>query len=168
MILMNLIALSFFGGCGYHFMPVGENIDQRIRTIFVDNFRNKTSEAKLEDQLRSSFSALFARTGRLKLAAGRSEAHAILAGSIENITTVHLTIGAGGLAREERITMILDAALIRQDTGKTLWSGRNLVGSAEYLVDRDVGLTQNRRKDALIRMNNDLAERAYLLMMSGF
>ncbi|MDZ4165364.1 MAG: LPS assembly lipoprotein LptE [Smithellaceae bacterium] len=163
-----LIALLFLGGCGYHFMPTGDNIDGQVRMIFIDNFQNKTAEAKLEDQLRNSFSDLFARTGRFKLASERSQAHAILTGSIENLTTTHLTTGAGGYAREERVTMTLDAILKRQDTGNALWSGKNLVGSAEYLVDRDLDLTQNRRKDALTRLNNDLAERAYLLMMSGF
>lgn len=163
-----LLALLMLAGCGYRFLPSGQNIDPQVRTVFIESFANKTSEANVEDQFRTCFSDLFARTDRFRLAADKAFAHAILSGSIESIGTTHLAIGKDSRALEERITMTLDITLIRQDGQQVLWSARNIAGTAEYLIDPNIEVTNNNRKAALSRLIRDLSERAYHLMMSGF
>jgi len=162
------LALLMFTGCGYRFQPSGQNIDAQIKTVFIENFANQTSEANIEDQFRASFGDLFTRSQRFRLAADKANAHAILTGSILSIATTHLTAGKDSQALEERITMALDLAFIRQDGKQVLWSARNIAGTTEYLIDRNSEITSKNRKDALLRLNRDLSERAYQLMMSGF
>ncbi len=163
-----LFALFLLAGCGYRFLPSGQNIDAQIKTVFIENFANKTSEANVEDQLRTYFSELFTRTERFRLAQDKARAHAILTGAIESIGTTHLALGQSSQALEERITMTLNLTLMRQAGKQVLWSARNIAGTAEYLIDQNLERTNNNRKEALSRLSKDLSERAYILMTSGF
>ena len=41
--------------CGYGFAPKGDYIDKRIQNIYVEAFNNKTSQAGIENYVRTAF-----------------------------------------------------------------------------------------------------------------
>jgi len=154
-------------GCGYRFSPGGEHIDKNIRKIFVDNFSNRTSEANIENTFRSAFIDQFAISRRFTLVDSREKADAIFRGRIDSLTTSPLSYQKSNIAAEERLTATMELVFEVQDTKKIIWTDKNFSGTQDYSAP-DLSTKETRRKDALIKLSNDTAERAYRLMMSGF
>jgi hypothetical protein len=154
-------------GCGYRATAGGEYIDKRIQTVFVDNFGNRTSEANVENTMRSAFIDQFIKGRRLKLVDKREEADALCRGSIESLTTVPLAYNKDNLAAEERITVTIEIILEEQGAGKVLWSDKSFSAIQDYQFS-DIATKIRNRKIALGKLSNDSAEKAYRLMMSGF
>jgi len=162
-----LIQLLFISGCGYRFSPGGEYIDKSIQTVFVDNFANKTSEANLENTIRSAFIDQFIRGRRLKLVDSRNAADAIFRGSIDNLTTAPLSYQKDNLAAEERMTLSMELVLEEQATGKVIWTDKSFSAIQDYPFS-DVTAKERNRRNALVKLSNDSTEKAYRSMMSGF
>ena len=163
------IFLSVFlvAGCGYRFSPGGEYIDKKIRTVFVDNFANKTSEANVENTIRNSFIDQFIIGGRLALVEGREKADAVFKGSVNSIVTSPLSYQRTGLASGERLTVAMELVFEEEDTHKLIWNNKNFTATQDYSFT-DLNTRDINRRNALIKLSNDSAEKAYRLMMSGF
>ena len=163
------IFLSVFlvAGCGYRFSPGGEYIDKKIRTVFVDNFANKTSEANVENTIRSSFIDQFIIGGRFALVDQREKADAVFKGSVNSIVTSPLSYQKTGLASGERLTVAMELVFEQEDTHKLIWNDKNFTAIQDYSF-ADLNTRDTNRRNALIKLSNDSAEKAYRLMMSGF
>lgn len=167
-IALALAVLSVIA-CGYRMIPAGENLPEGVRTIYVEAFSNRTAEAKIENTFRSAFIEEFVRGGRLKLADGPAEAHAVLSGEITRFLQSPLSYGSDDLAAEERISVTLALTLRAQDSGSVLWMDKNFSDYDEYiLLSRDVRAIQTAREKAVAVLARRMAEKAYGLMMSGF
>jgi hypothetical protein len=168
-LLMGFLAIQmlFITGCGYRVTPGGEYIDKSIQTVFVDNLANKTSEANLENTIRSAFIDQFIRGRRLKLVDSRNAADAIFRGSIDNLTTAPLSYQKDNLAAEDRITVTMELVLEEKGVGKIIWADKGFSATQDYTFSGIIARERNRNA-ALIKLSNDSAEKAYRLMMSGF
>ncbi len=167
-VLPIIVVIFLLAGCGYRFTPGGEHLDRSLKKLFVDNFDNKTPEVYSEEELRNAFIDQLVKSGRFELAPARGQAQVVLTGSIEQLSAAALSVGAGGLAREERLAMVASFALVRTDNGKILWSIRDLAMNADYQAGLGVSADQANRIKARRKLCQDLSERAYGLMMSGF
>jgi len=154
--------------CGYGFLPDGEAIDKKIQKVFVDVFINKTSEANIENTFRTAFIDQVIQGRRFKLAGSPGEADAILKGSIESLSAAALSYQATSLAAEDRITVVLSLTLEAQNPKNVIWANSSFSGLQDYLMGNNLSIAQANKKNALIKLCNDTAERAYRLMMSGF
>jgi outer membrane lipopolysaccharide assembly protein LptE/RlpB len=154
--------------CGYRFIPDGEAIDKNIQKIFVDVFVNKTSEANIENSFRTAFIDRVTQGQRFKLAESPGEADAILKGSIESLNAAPLSYQATNLAAEDRITVVLSLTLEAQNPKNVIWANSSFSGTQDYSMGNNLSVAQANKKNALIKLSNDTAERAYRLMMSGF
>ncbi len=163
-----LCCLWMIVACGYRFIPDGEAIDKNIQKIFVDVFVNKTSEANIENTFRTAFIDQVIQRRRFKLAGSPGEADAILKGSIESINAAPLSLQATNLAAEDRISVVLSLTLEAQNPKKVLWANSSFSGLQDYIMGNNLSVAQANKKNALIKLSNDTAERAYRLMMSGF
>jgi hypothetical protein len=163
------VFLSVFlvAGCGYRFSSGGEYIDKKIRTVFIDNFANKTSEANIENTIRSSFIDQFITGGKFALVDGREKADAVFKGSVNSIATSPLSYQRTGLASGERLTAAMELVFEEQDTHKLIWNNKNFTAIQDYTFT-DLNTRDTNRRNALIKLSNDSAEKAYRLMMSGF
>ena len=83
--------------CGYTFAPQGEYIDKRITTVYVQAFVNKTSQAELENYVRTAFIDQFVLSNRFKIVQNVESADAIIQGIILNINTSPLSYSANTL-----------------------------------------------------------------------
>jgi hypothetical protein len=156
------------GACGYRIIPDGEGIDKSIQVIFVDVFVNKTSEANIENLFRTAFIDQVIQGRRFKLAGNPGEADAILRGSIENLIAAPLSLQATSLAAEDRITVVLSLTLEAQKPKEVIWTNSSFSGTQDYALGSNLSIAQTNRKNALIKLSTDTAERAYRLIMSGF
>jgi hypothetical protein len=162
-----ILILFFISGCGYRFSSGGEYIDKKIRTVFVDNFANRTSESYVENTFRNAFINQFTTGSRFTIVDRKEKADAVFRGSIDSLTTAPLSYQKSNLAAEERITVSMELAFEEQDTKKSVWTNKNFSGYQDYATP-DLNSKEANRKNALIKLSNDTAERAYRLMMSGF
>jgi outer membrane lipopolysaccharide assembly protein LptE/RlpB len=163
-----LYCFLLIAACGYRFIPDGEAFDKRIQKVFVDVFVNKTSEANVENTFRAAFIDQITQGRRFKLAGSPDEADAILKGSIESLTAAALSLQATSLAAEDRITVVLSLTLEAQNPKDVLWANSSLSGTQDYSMGNNLSVAQANKKNALIKLSNDTAERAYRLMISGF
>jgi len=154
--------------CGYSFAPQGASIDKNIQKVFVDVFINKTSEANIENIFRTAFINQIIQGRRFRLAGSLAEADVILKGNIESLSAAPVSYQATNLAAEDRMSVVLSLSLETQDPKKILWETIHFPGSQDYTMGTDPNVSRMNKKNALIKLSNDTAERAYRLMMSDF
>jgi hypothetical protein len=159
---------ALFFGCGYSFNPRGESIDGHIQKVYVESFGNKTSQAEIENYFRTAFINQFIQNSRFKVVSGTEGADAIVRGKIINFNTSPLSYVKSGLAAEERAAVTLDLTFEDTANSKIIWSSKNMTNSIDYSLNEDINLLPSVRKQALRKLANDMAEKAFNLMMSGF
>ena len=164
-----LLCIFFMiGACGYGFVPQGDSINKNVQKIYVDIFTNKTSEANIENTFRTALIDQIIQGRRFKLASSSGEADAILKGSIESLNAAPLSYQATNLAAEDRMSTVLSLTLEAQNPRKIIWVNSGFSGFQDYTMSNDLNIAQINKKNALIKLANDTAERAYRLMMSDF
>jgi hypothetical protein len=162
-----LLSSILLAGCGYHFPGGGGSFAPGLQTVFVDVFTNRTSEANADNIFRTAFSNQVVQGGRFKLAPSREEADAIFRGTILSLQSLPLAYKATNLSAEDRITVTLEISFEERKTGRVIWTDGALVGTGDYRVTT-TGVTETSRRNALIKLATDTAERAYRLMLSDF
>ena len=166
--LIICFSVTLLLGCGYSFAPKGENIDHRIQKVYVESFDNKTAQAGIENYVRTAFINQFIQNSRLKIVENAESADAIVKGKILNLNTSPLSYRGNTLVAEERATIILELTFRENESGKIIWSSKNMTGSVDYTLSDDINLLPATRKNAFVKLANDTAEKAFNLMMSGF
>lgn len=162
-----LLASLFVAGCGYRFAGETEPVTSEFRTVFVDTFTNRTGEAYAENIFRSAFIGRFVQEGRFNLSRSRGEADLVCRGIVRSLQAAPLAYKATNLAAEERITVTLEIVFEERASGRAIWSDSFFVGTGDYPVTA-AGITESSRRNALVKLAGESAERAYRLMMSGF
>ncbi len=168
---LTVIVLVFFlaAGCGYHFSSSGEHIDKSIQTVFVDNFSNKTSEARIENYFRNQFIDEFRKGSRFKIVNRKELSNAIFRCNINSLTTSHLSYGKTDLTKEDRVTVTMEVFFEERKSKKIIWYNKNLSESEEYKVDEsNPTTTDTNRRNAIKKLASDISEKAYRCIMSGF
>jgi hypothetical protein len=156
-------------GCGYRFSPGGEHIDKDIRTVYVDNFANRTSEANVENIFRNSFIDQFRKTSRFRVAETREEADAVVKGSINNLSSSHLSYTSVDVAKEDRMTAVMELVFEERVSRKIIWSNQAFSWYGDYSVSStNPSTTEANKRSALSKLADDFADRAFRMMMSGF
>lgn len=158
----------FLFACGYSFTSRGESIDKNIQKVYVQTFDNKTEQAGIENYVRTAFVNQFIQNSRFKIASGPENADATVSGKIVNLHTSTLSHLKNDLAAEERVTVSLEVVFQDNISGKIIWSARELTDSVDYTLHEDINLLPAIRKQALMKLSDDMAEKAFNLMMSGF
>ena len=154
--------------CGYSFAPQGNYIDKRIQKVYIESFGNKTAQAEIENYVRTAFINQFIQFSRLKVVESIESADATIKGTVLNINTAPLAYGSNTLVTQERVTMALELTFQEKESGKTIWSSKSITGTVDYTLENDINLLPVDRKNAFIKLSDDLAEKAFNLMMAGF
>lgn len=161
-------------GCGYRLTPTGEKIGQDIKKVYVGVFTNNTAEANIEMAFRNAFIDQFIKGRRFKVADSEETADAVLKGDIKNLAVSHLAYRGDNLAVEIRATVTMSVTFERRDTKKIIWREENFSQWEDYVADGmdisavDMAGSERGRKNALIKLANDAAERAYRLITADF
>jgi len=154
--------------CGYAFAPQGEYIDKSIQKIYVEAFENKTAQASIENYVRTAFINQVLLGSRFKTVSSVEEADAIIKGKIININTSPLSYRENKLVAEERTSVVLEITFYEKESGKTIWHSKGISGGVDYKMVNDINMFPVARRDALVKLSNDLAEKAFNFMMAGF
>lgn len=165
-IVLLLLAL-IIPACGYHFPGGNDARLPHLRTFYVDVFVNKTNEVDAGEIIKRAFTSRFVEEGRFTLAAGSKSADLVCRGSIKSIQVSPLSYKASNIAAEERMTVVMEVIFEESANGHAIWADRALIATGDYLTGNTSTVEKN-RKNALLKLAGDAAERAYRLMMSDF
>jgi hypothetical protein len=164
---LTLLIAFLLAGCGYHMEGARGSFAPGVRTVFVDVFTNNTSEANADSIFRIAFNDQIVQNGHFKIASSAGEADAIFRGTILSLQSSALAYQASNLSAENRMTVTMQISFEERSSGKVLWADGAYIATGDYRVTT-VGATDVSRRDALVKLANDTAERAYRLMMSDF
>ena len=165
-----LVALLFMtAGCGYRFSPGGEWIDSRFQTVHVDNIVNTTSEPFIEIYLRNAFEDQFRKSSRFRLSGSKETADLILQGTINALTVPPVAYDRFDKAQEGRAVMTVNLLFEEREARKKIWAVSNFSGNETFRIDQaNTSATSASKTAALQKLSNDMAEKAFRNLMSGF
>lgn len=164
-----LCVLAITGGCGYRFYGGGDGVDPAIRTVYVAPFANKTAEADIETAFRNAFIREFIRGARFRVVADRDEADAVLTGAINSLLTDAVAYNQAGFAMQQRMTVSLSLTFTDSKGGRILWRADHFSWYVDYLASAtNQVLTDANRKNTLVTLSHETAERAFARMTAGF
>jgi hypothetical protein len=164
---VTILVVVLLFGCGYQFAPGGEYIDQGMRTVYIEPFANKTSEANIENIFRAAFIEWFVKGNRFKVVDRMDMADTIWRGSINTLITSALSYRTSNLAAEERMMVVMEFKFEERESRKEIWTDRAFSAYQDYAIT-DMVNTESARKNALSKLSLYTAEKAYRAMMSGF
>jgi outer membrane lipopolysaccharide assembly protein LptE/RlpB len=165
-----VLVLTSLWACGYHFVGAdSEGVDPSIRRVYVQTFGNETNEPNVENTFRGAFIDRIIQGGRFQVVDKPEQADAVLKGKIKNLVRIPLSYTVGNLAAEERWHVSVDISFVERETGKVIWRNSEFNLSGDYRVDSsNLSVTEQNRKNALVKLASDTAERAYSMILSGF
>lgn len=165
-----VLVLTCLWACGYHFVGTGgDGIDPAIKRVHVRTFGNATNEPNVENTFRAAFIDRLIQGGRFQVVDQPAQADAVLKGNVKSLVRVPLAYTVGNLAAEERWHVVVDISLEEREAGKVLWANSDFGLTGDYRVDPvNLSLTEQNRKNALVKLASDTAERAYSMILSGF
>jgi hypothetical protein len=156
-------------GCGYGFSPGGDWIDSRLKTVFVDNLVNTTSEPFIEIYFRNGLEDQFRKSSRFRLATSKDTADTILQGTIVSLNTPPVAYDRFDKATENRAVMTVNLLFEERDNKKKIWAISNFSGNETYRIDQaNPNATSGSKTAALQKLSTDMAEKAFRNLMSGF
>ena len=168
-VLLLIALLVMPAGCGYRFSPGGDWIDSRLQTVFVDNMVNTTSEPLIEIYLRNGFEDQFRKSSRFRLSGSKDTADLILQGTIVALSVPPVAYDRFDKAQEGRAVMTVNLLFEERDAKKKIWSVSNFSGDETYQISQaNPNATSVSKTAALQKLSNDMAEKAFRNLMSGF
>jgi frataxin-like iron-binding protein CyaY len=169
MLLLLMLISLVLTNCGYRFSPGGDWIDSRLQTVFVDNIANTTSEPFIEIYLRNAFEDQFRKSSRFRLSGSKETADLILQGTINALTVPPVAFDRYDKAQEGRAVMTVSLLFEEREARKKIWAVSNFSGNETYRIDQaNTSATSASKTAALQKLSNDMAEKAFRNLMSGF
>jgi len=167
--MMWAVCVLAIGGCGYRPYGGDNGVDPGIRVVYVAPLANRTAEADIETAFRNAFIREFIKGTRYRVVADRDEADAILTGTINSLLTDAVAYSQAGFAMQQRMTVSLSLTFTDAKGGRTLWRTDHFSWYVDYLAsDTSQVQTDANRKNTLITLSRETAERAFALMTAGF
>ncbi len=164
-----LFLVLLIAGCGYHFTPTGENIGRDVKNVYVGVFTNNTAEPNIEMVFRNAFIDQFIKGRRFKTVNSEEAADAVIKGEIKNLVVSPLAYRGDNIAIEKRLAVTMAVTLKARSTNKIIWGDDNFSQTGDYAVSgMDATIGERVQKNALVKLANDAAERAYRMMISDF
>lgn len=162
-----MISLVLLGGCGYHLPGQVNSLPDDVQTVYIEAFANRTLEPFLENRVANSVITEFARSDFLSIREDRKQADAILSGTVIRYSLSVVAYDAEDEIAEYRSTMLVEASLRRQDTGRVLWKG-TLEWSDEFLSDLDKSVQEDNEARAIEEISERIAEQLHARILDDF
>ena len=123
----SLVIGLFVSGCGYSFQGSSTILPASVRTVFVDQVKNNSTDARLGVLVTEALRDRFDRGGVITLADSVENADAVLTVAIKRIDGGAVTsTSTTNQALQVNNTLVLSAELLRIN-GQILWSNPLLV-----------------------------------------
>jgi len=163
-----LISFLILGivGCGYQFPGAGE-FPEDISQIYIEVFKNKTSESGVENIVTRNMINEFTLREEKSLATSIDTADAILGGEVTRIFIRTIASKGESSASERRVTVSVDFKLTRKN-GQLIWAVKKITDNQAYPVSTDKNVTETNKRIAIDDASKRIVERALNRLTDGF
>lgn len=158
LLILTVVLTALFTACGYRNPYVYSGPD---RTIYVTNWKNRTSELQLDSKIYQSLLTWFQKSGSLKITKNKDSADFILAGEIYSIDRPTLTYDSSNSASEVKIKLKIRYILKDLSSGKILIEQGKETWTEEYTVTSSYSTTKDNEDDALETIIDELSQKIY-------
>lgn len=129
-----IAAIAAAPGCGYRLAGGNTFLPDRIRSILVRPFDNRTQRPEIDQRVTEAVAREMSRRGGYRLAVRREEADAVLEGVVTDYRTNPVQFDAEGRATRMEAVVVLQATLRERANDAVLWSQTGLVFREQYDV----------------------------------
>lgn len=158
LLLLTLTISALLASCGYRNPYVYSGPD---RTIYVTNWKNRTSELQLDSTIYQSLLKWFQKSGSLKITKSKEGSDFILAGEIISIALPTLTYNASNSASQVKIRLKVRYILKDLTTDEILIEQPQATMTEEYTVTSSYSTTKDNENDALETIIDELSQKIY-------
>jgi hypothetical protein len=123
-----------WSGCGYHFAAEGSGLPPSAKTIYVQNFGNKTRQTGLNDEFMRYLDDEIANHKRLHLVDSASDADLVLSGNIVFADSTPIAFNSAAEPTIYTQTISVDASLVDTHDQKLIWVSRGISSSQQTPV----------------------------------
>jgi hypothetical protein len=147
------------GGCGYYFPHV---YDGAAKTIYMPNWKNRTSQLGIDAKIYQSLSRWFQKSNAINLTKNREEADMIFAGEIVNIDLPSVSWDAQSRTSEAKVVLVVRYILKDIKSDEILWEVPNQPWTEAFSTAGGSSVMTEAEKEALEQIITDMSERIYL------
>lgn len=169
-IVLVFLLAAFCAGlsaCGYKFVGQGGAFPQNVQQIYVEMFKNNTTQTGLENTITNALVFEFTRRNKAALAGSLEQADAALSGVITGKTVQTVAPRGKDAAAQRRVTLSLNLKLVRVG-GEIIWAGSSIRDNAVYPVAEDKLTTEQNEREAILIIATRLAEGIYNQLTDNF
>ncbi len=158
-LLFTLLAVAaVVVACGYH----NPNIyNGPSRTIYLTEWKNRTSELGLDSQIYRSLTRWFQKSGSIDTVRNKEGADLILAGEILSLELPSLAYGSESVTTQVKVILRVRYILKDIASKKIVLEVPNEFWTEEYLVSTDSSANSDSEQEALDTIIEDLSKRIY-------
>jgi outer membrane lipopolysaccharide assembly protein LptE/RlpB len=135
-IWLTTLLLAVACGCGYQFTSESSFLPKDVKTLYIEQFVNRSRDVGIEKELVSALRSEFYRKGQLKVVDQIEQADAILSGVVRAVDYHVSTVNRRDEALQYEGTMIVDVMLRRRDPDGILWQSQGVRLSRIYAGSR--------------------------------
>jgi outer membrane lipopolysaccharide assembly protein LptE/RlpB len=144
--------------CGYHNPNVYTGPS---KTIYLAEWKNRTSELRLNSEIYRSLTRWFQKTGSISTVRQKEGADLILAGEIVFLELPSLSYGANNTTAEVKVRLMVRYILKEIASNKIVLETPSELWTEEYLVSRSSTSTLDNERKALETIIEDLSKKIY-------
>ena len=125
-------------GCGYKLAGGNTFLPERVRSIMLSSFENRTTRPGIEQRVTEGVALELSKRGHYKVVSGKAGADALLEGAITEFRTTPVQFNPAGRATRMEVVVTIQATLRDLSSEKVLWSQSGLVFREQYDVLNEV------------------------------
>jgi len=164
--LINMfILLLLFSGCGYTFTG-GGNFPADIKSICVNTLKNRSSETGIENIITNDIIYEITRSGRLELTK-KETADAVLDGEVESLKVYSISRRGSHTSLERRVQVSI-ALTLTDKNNRIIWSVKGFTDDETYEVTSDKLSTEHKKRDAISKLSERMAEKIFNRLTDNF
>jgi len=153
-----LIVTAVVTACGYHNPNV---YNGPSKTIYMTEWKNRTSELGLDSQIYRSLTRWFQKTAALDTVRTKEGADLILAGEIISLELPSLAYGENSVTSQVKVILRVRYILKDLASKKIVIEVPNEYWTEEYLVSKNSSTNLDNEQKALETIIEDLSRRIY-------
>jgi len=162
-----VICLLTLYSCGYHLAGTVSSLPPDVKRIAIPQFSNKTLRPDIENQFTNALLDEFAKGKKVEVVE-EGKADAVVKGTITAFDTTPISYAGGDIIQEYRVTVRLEASLVKKTDEAVAWKDKNIAYFADYKNDPDVAISEANRDAAIKKIAVDVARQLYSNMLEGF
>jgi outer membrane lipopolysaccharide assembly protein LptE/RlpB len=157
--IFSLIAVILLvTACGYHNPNVYTGPS---KTIYLAEWKNRTSELRLNSEIYRSLTRWFQKTGSISTVRQKEGADLILAGEIVFLELPSLSYDADNTTAEVKVRLMVRYILKEIASNKIVLETPSELWTEEYLVSNTSTSTLDNEREALETIIEDLSKKIY-------